>query len=81
MPSVVQLPKKISAKLSAMTPEAVFLDRLRRVLAGGAAAEVGAGKQDRRALETRIVQRVRLVGAVGVLAHVVERGIRRARRR
>ena len=43
-----------------------------RVLARGAAAEVRAGEQDRRALEARLVQRVRLVRAVRVLADVVE---------
>ena len=73
MPSVVQLPKKISAiALGDNRAEAVFLERLRRVLARAAAAEIGAGQQDRGALEPRIVERMRLVRAVGVLADVVK---------
>ena len=42
------------------------------MLARRTATEIGAGKEDGRALETRIVERMRPVGAVGILAHVVE---------
>ena len=73
----MQLPKKISANDSAtMASIPKRMQGLRGVFAGGAAAEVAAGDQDLRALETRVVERVvRILLAVvleDVLAQAVE---------
>ena len=73
MPRVVLLPKKISAKLSAMTALKPYF----WIACGACSREE---PQPKFAPESRIVaplkrgsfERMRLVGAVGVLAHVVE---------
>ena len=51
---------------------AEFLEGLRSMLAGGAAAKIGTREQNGSALETGLIERMRLVRAVGVLAHVVK---------
>ncbi len=56
-PSAVQFPEKISANdspMNALIP--MRIQRLRRVLAGRAAAEVPADHQEGAALETRVVE-------------------------
>src|SRR5690606_33200142 len=52
--------------------ESITVNRLRRVLAGASATEIGTGQQDRSSLETRIVQRMLFVAAVLILANVVK---------
>ncbi|MDZ7906605.1 MAG: hypothetical protein U5N55_13145 [Cypionkella sp.] len=73
MPSVVQLPKKISAKFSAMTARKPYF----WIACGACSREEPQPKlaPERRIvapLKRGVVERVGAVGAVGVLADVVE---------
>ena len=62
----------LSKAFSDHRAESVAIERLRGVLAGAPTAEIRAGKKNAGPLEPVIIQRVRLVGAIGVLANVIK---------